>query len=617
MVVALLFPFALLALAVGGVAWFSEQPAFATTTWTAGTAVVLLVQFVDIVRNLRRGHFGLDLIAALAMAGALALGESLAGIIVGVMFSGGEALEAYARRRARREMTALLGRLPRTASRYVDGGLQEVDLATLVPGNRLLVRRGEVVAVDGIVASGVAVIDESALTGEALPVRHPRGEPVLSGTTNAGDPFDLDATSAAADSTYAGIIRLVEAAENVRAPMARLADRYALGFLLITIVIASAAWLASGDPVRALAVLVIATPCPLILAVPVAIISGVSRCAKKGVLVKGGEPLERLAAVKTVLLDKTGTVTQGRARLIDVKTNGDLNAQQLLQLSASLDQASHHVVARALVAAALDRNIVLEMPSQVREEPGSGVEGHVAGREVVIGGWDYVRARSQRSAFAQEVDSWMQQPGTICVVVAVDRILAGALLFGDEVRPETAGVLQHLREAGVGRVVLVTGDRVERGESVGRLLGVDAVISDMKPQDKVAAVLAERVNGPVMMVGDGVNDAPALAAADVGVAMGARGAAASSEAADVVILVDRLDRLVDAVSIARRSRHIALQSVYVGIGLSVTGMIAAAFGYLTPVQGAILQEAIDVAVIVNALRALGGPEAARAETLPS
>jgi heavy metal translocating P-type ATPase len=614
--VALLFPVALSALAMGGIAWFIGLPALAATAWTAGTAFVLLVQFVDIIRNLRQGHFGLDLIAALAMAGALALGESLAGIIVGVMFSGGEALEAYARRRARREMTALLGRLPRTATRYVDGGLQEVDLATLVPGNRLLVRHGEVVAVDGIVTRGVAVIDESALTGEALPVKHPPGEPVLSGTTNAGDPFDLEATSAAADSTYAGIIRLVEAAEHARAPMARLADRYALGFLLITVLIAGAAWLASGDPVRALAVLVIATPCPLILAVPVAIISGVSRCAKKGVLVKGGEPLERLAAVKIVLLDKTGTVTKGRARLIDVKTNGTLTAQQLLQLSASLDQASHHVVARALVAAAKERDLVLEMPSAVREEAGAGVEGEVAGRAVVIGGWDYVRARSHSSTFAQELDAWIKQSGTISVVVAVDRVLAGALLLGDEVRPETGGVLRHLREAGIRRVVLVTGDRSERGESVGRLLGVDAVISDMRPQDKVAAVLAERVNGPVMMVGDGVNDAPALAAADVGVAMGARGAAASSEAADIVILVDRLDRLVDAIGIARRSRHIALQSVYVGIGLSVTGMMAAAFGYLTPVQGAVLQEAIDVAVIVNALRALGGPEAVRPDVPP-
>ncbi|HUE85725.1 MAG TPA: heavy metal translocating P-type ATPase [Vicinamibacterales bacterium] len=602
----LFFPVALAALLIGGIAWVNGLPAVAATAWTAGTAVVLLAQLVDIGLHLRRGQFGLDLIAALAMAGALALGESLAGIIVGVMFSGGEALEAYARRRARHEMTALLGRLPRTATRYVEGALQEVDLTALAPGDCLLVRRGEVVAVDGTVATGAAVLDESALTGEALPVKRTRGDAVLSGTTNAGDPFDLNATSAAADSTYAGIIRLVEAAEAARAPMARLADRYAIGFLLVTLVIAGAAWLASGDPVRALAVLVIATPCPLILAVPVAIISGVSRCAKKGVLVKGGGALERLAAVRTVLLDKTGTVTEGRARLLDVKADGRLNPHEVLLLAASLDQASHHVVARALVAAAREQGVVLEMPTRVREEPGSGIEGQVAGYHVAVGGWDFVQRRTERSRFAGELHAWIQRNGTVAVVVAVDGILAGALLLGDNVRPETGAVLRNLRQAGVRRIVLVTGDRDDRAQSVAALLGVDDVVSEMMPQDKVDAVLAERARGPVMMVGDGVNDAPALAAADIGVAMGARGAAASSEAADVVILVDRLDRLVDAIGIARRSRHIALQSVYAGIGLSMAGMVAAAFGHLTPVQGAILQEVIDVAVILNALRALGG-----------
>jgi P-type E1-E2 ATPase len=278
----------------------------------------------------------------------------------------------------------------------------------------------------------------------------------------------------------------------------------------------------------------------------------------------------------------------------------------VLQLAASLDQASHHVVARALVAAARERALVLEMPTRIREEPGSGIEGFVGGREVAVGGWDFVLARTERSGLAQEIHAWIQRTGTVAVVVAVDRHVAGALLLGDEVRPETGAVLRNLREAGVRRIVLVTGDRDDRAQSVATLLGFDEVVSEMKPQDKVAAVLAERANGPVMMVGDGVNDAPALAAADIGVAMGARGAAASSEAADVVLLVDRLDRLVDAIGIARRSRHIALQSVYAGIGLSMAGMVAAAFGYLSPVQGAILQEVIDVAVIMNALRALGG-----------
>ncbi len=603
----LLLPLVAAALVAGGAAWIVGAPAIAGRIWMAGTAAVLLAQAIEIGLSLRRGEFGLDIIAALAMAGALLLGQYLAGIIVALMFSSGEGLEQFAQRRARREMTALLSRVPRTASRYLDGTLEEVDLATLAPGDRLLVRHGEVLPVDGTVVRGVAVLDESALTGEALPVRRMPGESAMSGSTNAGDPFDLEATSAAADSTYAGIVRLVGAAQATKAPIARLADRYAIGFLAVTLAMAGAAWLASGDAVRALAVLVIATPCPLILAVPVAIISGVSRCARRGVLVKGGGALEQLAAVHTVLLDKTGTVTDGRARLMETRARDDLDPLELLRLAASLDQGSHHVVARALVASARERGLALDMPTRVREVPGAGIEGRIAGHDLVVGGRDFVQERTPDTAFRRDVEKWIRRVGTLAVVVAIDGEVAGALLFADEVRPETGAVLRHLRDVGVQRVVLVTGDRADLAEGVAAFLGVDGVVSEMKPEDKIAAVRAAQRHGPVMMVGDGVNDAPALAAADVGVAMGARGAAASSEAADVVILVDRLDRLVSAIGIARRSRSIALQSVYAGIGLSMMGMVAAAFGYLTPVQGALLQEAIDVAVILNALRALGGP----------
>ncbi|WP_307437574.1 heavy metal translocating P-type ATPase [Labrys monachus] len=591
----------------GAVALYAGQAGLAASIWVAGTAVVLAILVVDIVVSLRRGEFGLDLIAALAMAGALLFGEHLAGIIVALMFTGGEALEGFAQRRARREMTALLSRMPRTAARYAQGGLQEVALAELVPGDRVLVRRGEVVPVDGTVGAGVAVLDESALTGEALPVRRRVGEPVMSGVTNAGDAFDLRAESAAADSTYAGIIRLVEAAQEAKAPMARLADRFALLFLALTLAIAGGAWAWSGEAVRALAVIVVATPCPLILAVPVAIISGISRCAKRGVIVKGGGALERLAGVRTVLLDKTGTVTDGRARLIDMRVRDDLDPTEFLRLAASLDQGSPHVVARALVAAARERGLALDTPTDVREVAGSGVAGRVGEREVLVGGWDFVSAQAASSPFSREIGAWIRREGTVAVVVAVDGTIAGALLLADQVRPEAGTVLRHLRDAGVRRIVLVTGDRADLAAGVAAFLGVDDVRSEMKPQDKTMAVEAERANGPVLMVGDGVNDAPALAAADIGVAMGARGAAASSEAADVVILVDRLDRLVSAMRIARRSRAIALQSVYAGMGLSLLGMVAAAFGYLTPVEGALLQEAIDVAVILNALRALAGP----------
>ena len=577
----------------GGIAWVAGALPVAAWSWTAGTAVVLLSLLIGIGLSLRRGEFGLDLIAALAMAGALALGEQLAGIIIALMYTGGQALETFAQTRARREMTALLSRVPRSAARYTDGQLEEVALGALKPGDRILVRRGDVIPVDGTVAKGVAVLDESTLTGEARPVRRRRGEPVTSGATNVADAFDLEAMNTAADSTYAGIVRLVEAAQAAKSPMSRLADRYALLFLLVTLVIAGAAWIISADATRALAVLVVATPCPLIIAVPVAIISGLSRCARTGVLVKGGGPLEMLAEVKTVLLDKTGTVTGGRMRLIEAKVRDDLDTAEVLRLAASLDQSSHHVAARALVSAAREKGLTLQTATSVHETPGSGVLGNVEGRDVAVGGWNFVKPLTKGGAFSDEIAAWMQRDGTVAIVVSLDGTLAGAFLFADQVRPESGSVLRHLRSAGVRRIVLVTGDRADLAASVAAFLGVDRVASEMTPHDKIAAVHAERAGGPVMMVGDGVNDAPALAAADIGVAMGAQGAAASSEAADIVILVDRLDRLVSAVRIAQRSRDIALQSVVSGIGLSVAAMVAAAFGYLSPVEGALLQEAIE------------------------
>ena len=605
----LLLPGLLLALAAGGLAFASGQDILAQRLWAGATALVLALLVFHILSSLRRGEFGLDLIAALAMGTALLFGENLAGAIVALMFTSGEALEAYAQRRAAREMSALLSRLPRSAARYEDGRLTEVPLEALRPGDRLLVRRGEVVPVDGTVNSAQAILDQSALTGEPLPVRHVRGAPIMSGATNAGDAFDLIARQAAADSTYAGIVRLVETAQRSKAPMARLADRYALGFLALTLAIAGAAWAFSGDPVRLLAVLVIATPCPLILAVPVAIISGISRCAGRGVLVKEGGALERLAALRTVLIDKTGTLTGGRPRLVAIAARDGMAPDEVLRLAAALDQASAHVVASALVEAAGERGLALPSPQQVTEEPGAGLTGSVDGHVLAVGGWDFVTAQLT-AAIDPEIAAaraeWTARPGTIVVAVAVDGALAGTLLLADAVREEAQAVLGALRELGVTRLILATGDETARAAAIAAGLGFDAVLSNMTPQDKAAAVAAEHPNGPVMMIGDGVNDAPALAAADIGVAMGGGASAggASSEAAGIVILVDRLDRLIDAMRIARRSRAIALQSVVAGIGLSTLGMIAAAFGLLAPVEGALLQEAIDVAVILNALRAL-------------
>ncbi len=592
-------------LAAGLAVWAFGHPITADFIWAAATVPVVLVLAAEIVVSLRHGHVGLDIVALLSMAGALALEEPLAGVVVALMYSGGQFLEGYASRRARREMTALLERAPKFALRHEDGDLKQVPIEALAPGDRLLIRRGEVVPADGVVAEGGdAVLDQSALTGEALPVRLRPGGEVMSGATNAGEAFDLTVSRSAAESTYAGIVRLVEEAARSRAPMARLADRFAIVFLVATLAIAGAAWLASGDPVRWLAVMVVATPCPLILAVPVAIIAGVSRAARIGVLIKGGGGLEVLAQVTTLIIDKTGTLTHGQASLSAIHALNGFSEDDILRLAASLDQASNHVVASALVAAARARGLTLTPPRDVHETPGSGLEGTVDGERVVVGGLAYVRERSHDGLALADLRP--EREGEIAVAVAVGSAFAGLIVLADRIREDVPRALAGFRANGVKRIVLASGDVRAVTEAVAARLGIDAALSEMTPERKVLAVVAERGKGAVMMVGDGVNDAPALAAADIGVAIGARGAAASSEAADAVLLVDRLDRIAEAMAIARRARLIAMQSVVAGLGLSAAAMVVAAFGYLPPVEGALLQEVIDVAVILNALRALGG-----------
>jgi heavy metal translocating P-type ATPase len=593
-----------LGLALGFAMPLLEQTALQDRVWAGFTAPVLVVLLYDIVASLRRGEVGLDIIAALSMSAALFVGEELAAVVVALMYSGGQFLEAFAERHARREMTALLARVPRTAVRHQDGGLEEVALEVIVPGDRLLIRQGDVVPADGVVASGLAVLDQSALTGEPIPVQQQAGDDVMSGSTNAGEAFDLVASHRPDESTYAGIVRLVEAAQHSKAPMSRLADRFAMIFLAVTVFIAGMAWFFSGDPVRAVAVLVIATPCPLILAVPVAIVSGLSRAAGQGILIKGGKAIEALAHVHSLVLDKTGTLTEGRAKVVSVNVTSDANPNEVLRIAASLDQASKHIIAQTMVAEARTRQLTLAIPSNVVETPGEGVQGVVEGRCVAVGGIQFVMSKlpaGTESSFQKS-----RVAGAVVVAIAIDGRLAGEVRLADELRAGTRSLLQRLRKLGVQRIVLATGDRREVAEAITLGLAIDAVRSELTPDQKVLVVLSERKNGSVMMIGDGVNDAPALAAADVGVAMGARGTAASAEAADVVILVDHLDRIVPAIEIARRSRFIALESVFAGMGLSLIGMVAAGLGYLTPVQGALIQEAIDVAVILNALRALGG-----------
>jgi heavy metal translocating P-type ATPase len=572
--------------------------------WAAVTLPILAALLVEIVTSLRRGDVGLDIVAALSMTAALAVGENLAAAIVALMYAGGQYLEAFAERHARREMTALLARVPRTAIRHRDSQLKEVALDALRPGDRLLVRQGDVVPVDGKVAEGVAVLDQSALTGEVMPVQLKPGEPVLSGSTNVGDAFDLLASRMAAESTYAGVVRLVEAAQRSRAPMARLADRYAMVFLAVTAVMAAAAWWLTGDPVRAVAVLVVATPCPLILAVPVAIVAGLSRAAKLGILIKGGKAIETLARVRALVIDKTGTLTIGHAQIVATKAAAGVTPGEVLRIAASLDQASKHIIAQTIVAEARNTGLLLAIPSDVVETPGEGLVGQVEGRQVVVGGPHFVAdklASADLSILGGE-----RAPGALVVAVAGGGKLLGVLILADELRSGTEQLLRDLRGLGIERIVLATGDRQEVAKFFSAGLSIDLVRSELTPDQKILVVLSERKNGPVMMIGDGVNDAPALAAADLGIAMGARGASASAENADVVLLVDQLDRVLPAIKIARRSRAIALQSVLAGMGLSFAAMIVAAQGYIAPVEGALLQEAIDVAVIFNALRAMRG-----------
>jgi heavy metal translocating P-type ATPase len=601
-------PFMVACPAVGLVLGFATQllgrGEWSGWIWATCALPVLLLLLIEIISSLRRGDVGLDIIAALSMTAALVFGEDLAAAVVALMYAGGQYLESFAERHARREMTALLARVPRTAVLHRNGTLEEVGLEVIAPGDCLLVRLGDVVPVDGTVSKGLAVLDQSALTGEANPVQRKTGEAVMSGSTNVGDVFDLIASRRAVESTYAGIVRLVEAAQRSKAPMSRVADQFALAFLGVTVVIAGGAWLWAGDPIRAVAVLVVATPCPLILAVPIAIVSGVSRAAKQGILIKGGKVLEILARIRSLVIDKTGTLTDGRARVVSVTTTVVFSSDEVVRLAASLDQASKHIIAQAVVFEARHRKLGLAVPTEVVETPGEGIEGSVEGRRIIVGGVRFVSSRLSRLGNSPPQRSKM--PGAVIVAVAIGGELAGEIVLADELRAGTEALLKNLRRLGVARIVLATGDRREVAEAVIAGLSIDAVRSELTPDQKVIVVISERKYGPVMMVGDGVNDAPALAAADVGLAMGARGAAASAEAADVVLLVDRLDRIVPAIEIALRSRFIALECVYAGIGLSIVGMIAAALGYLTPVQGALFQEAIDVAVILNALRALRG-----------
>ena len=595
---------ALAGLLAGGAAWLLGYRAVADAVWGMTTLAVLLPLTVAVIRETLGGRLGVDLIALVAMGGSLVLGEYLAGGVIALMLAGGGALEEYAGSRARRELSSLANRAPQNAHRLSSGGLETLPVSEISAGERLLVKAGEVVPVDGDL-DGTATLDESALTGEARPVVRGPGDRVASGVVNSGPPFEMTATATAAASTYAGIVRLAEEAQRSKAPFVRLADRYALVFLPATFAIAAAAWILSGDPVRGLAVLVVATPCPLILAAPVAIVSGISRAASRGLILKNGAALEALATAQVLLVDKTGTLTTGRPQVVETTTVGSRSATEVLTMAASLEQVSAHVFAPAIVSAARLQGLSLTLPTGVVESAGVGISGLVDGHEVRLGRRNWVSSGPGANAAASDLTPGSNADGRSTVFVGVDGAVAGALALEDPLREDAGETLRSLRAAGIRRIVMLTGDRREVAQRVGASLGIDEVLAERTAAEKVEVVYKERARGRTVMVGDGINDAGALSAADVGVAMGARGATASSEAADAVLVTDQLGRLGEAMLIARRARGIAVQSVVVGMGLSGVAMLFAAAGALAPVTGAVVQEAIDVAVILNALRALG------------
>jgi heavy metal translocating P-type ATPase len=570
---------------------------------TVYVGVVVLFTAVDMVKDILRGHYGLDILAVVAMVATLAVGEYVASLIIVLMISGGEALEVYAASRARSELTALLDRAPSRARRILgEDGFEDVQVEEVQVDDLLLVRPSEVVPVDGILLDLEASFDESSLTGESLPVTRTPGDGVLSGAVNGTRAVRIRATATAATSQYQRILTLVGQAEEAKAPTVRVADRFAVPFTAVSLLIAGVAWYLSGDPTRFAEVLVLATPCPLLIAAPVAFMGGMSRSARSGVVVKGGATLEALARTRSVAFDKTGTLSTGDPEVLGVHLAPDhpedVDEDELLRLAASAEQFSSHVLALGVIRAADARGLRLSLGVDATEVATQGVSATVDGRPVRVG----------KLAFIAEVDPTAELtapgPGQTAVAVSVDGRFAGSMVLRDMLRDNAADTVRVLREGGIGEVAMLTGDNETTARSLARAAGITEVHAQLLPEDKVR--LIGEMPGPVVMVGDGVNDAPVLAAADVGIAMGARGSTAASESADVVIMRDDVGKVVQALDIGRDTYRVALTSIWIGIALSVGLMIVAAFGYIPAVWGALTQEVVDLVVIIYALRALTG-----------
>jgi heavy metal translocating P-type ATPase len=559
----------------------------------------LLVGGVPLVwqtlRGILCGRFAADIVAMLAIVTAIVVGQYFAGAVIALMQSGGEALERYAMGRASSSLEALLARVPKVGHRLENGQVYEVPVGEIHVGDRLLARPGDLIPVDGEVTGGTSAVDQSAITGEPLPIRAVPGTRLLSGSVNLDGALQMRALRAADSSQYQQIVRLVEKARSEKPPIQRLADRFAVWFTPLTLAMCGVAWLLTGSATSVLAVLVVATPCPLILATPVAVIAGISRAADVGVIVKTGAALEQVGRARAVIFDKTGTLTLGHPTVARIEAAGGTAPDDLLRSAAAVEQFSSHHLGKAVADMGRQRLGSLPEATGFLEAPGAGASARVEGHAVDLGSAGYLESRGVVVPPAPNHNT--------IAYVSIDGRLAGTIEFADPLRHQVPSLMQRLAVLGVTESVMLTGDRETTAQVIAAQAGIRTVHANLLPADKVAAVreLARRY-GTVVMVGDGINDAPALAAATVGIAMGEHGTAVSAEAADIVLLVDDISRVGDAMAISRRMRRIALQSIGVGLGVSFLLMGFASLGMLAPAVGAVLQEALDAAVILNALR---------------
>ena len=550
------------------------------------------------------GRFAADVVAMLAIITALLLREPLAGLIVVLMQTGGQALERYAQGRASEAVRELEAAAPHVAHRVLNGEVEDVPAETIVAGDSLLVRPGELLACDATVREGRSHVDASRITGEPIPVTAKPGTRLLSGSVNIESPLTVQATAPAAESQYARIVELVRTAQGSKSPLQRMADRYAVWFTPLTLVVAAAAYALSGDAERVLAVLVVATPCPLILATPVAVVGGINRAARRGIIFRHGTALEQLGGIGVAIFDKTGTLTIGRPEVDQVLAVNPFTETEVLRLAAGVEHGSSHLLARTLIEEARERGIPLPQGTNITEAPGQGVLGQVEDHRVTVGGWSFVV--SQHPAAEPALQSLLVDlPGAgLRAYVVIDGSGAGLIDYADRLRPHLDGFVAELRRLGLTKIVLLSGDDQANASAVAAAVGIADAYGDLLPAQKVEYVqrLVER-GDRVLMVGDGTNDAPALSTATVGIALASGGGGISAEAADAVILADDPTRVAEAITISRRTLRIARQSIWVGLGLSGVAMGVASLGYIPPIMGALLQEGIDVAVILNALRA--------------